>query len=74
MDMRIRKVLPDIEETLRSSREVVLSRVDLQSAQVKGKIRSGLRQPECAARRHAGTAPHCSSERHRPECLDRPSR
>jgi hypothetical protein len=41
MDMRIRKVLPDIEETLRSSREAVLSRVDLQSAQVNQTLQEG---------------------------------
>jgi hypothetical protein len=32
MDMRIRKVLPELEEAVRSTREVILARVDLRSA------------------------------------------
>ena len=42
MDMRIRKVLPDLEETVRSTREAVLSRVDLHSAKVTCALQEGL--------------------------------
>jgi hypothetical protein len=34
INMRIRKVLPDLEETVCSTREAVLFQVDLQSAQI----------------------------------------
>jgi hypothetical protein len=41
MNMRIRNVLPDLEETVRSTREAVLSRVDLQSTQVNRTLEEG---------------------------------
>jgi hypothetical protein len=42
MDMRIRKVLPDIEETLRSTRAAVLARVDLHSVNINHTLQEGL--------------------------------
>lgn len=42
INMRIRKVLPDLEETVRSTREAVLSRVDLHSAKVNRTLQEGL--------------------------------
>jgi hypothetical protein len=42
IDMCIRKVLPDLEETVRSTREAMLSRVDLQSAQINQMLQEGL--------------------------------
>jgi hypothetical protein len=41
INMRIRSVLPDLEETVRSTREAVLSRVDLQSTQVNRTLEEG---------------------------------
>ncbi|KAJ5904866.1 short-chain dehydrogenase [Penicillium subrubescens] len=41
MDMRVRRVLPTLEETMRSTREAVLARVDLHSASVELALREG---------------------------------
>jgi hypothetical protein len=41
MDMRVRRVLPDLEETVRSTREAVLARVDLHSANFDLALREG---------------------------------
>jgi hypothetical protein len=41
IDMRIRKVLPDLEETVRSTREAVLARVDLHAANINLTVREG---------------------------------
>jgi Centromere DNA-binding protein complex CBF3 subunit, domain 2/Transcriptional activator of glycolytic enzymes len=40
-DVRIRQVLPDIEESVRTSREAVLSRVDLHSSRVNAAMEEG---------------------------------
>jgi transcriptional activator of glycolytic enzymes GCR1 len=40
--MRVRKVLPDLEETVRSTRQAVLARVDLHSANINLTVREGL--------------------------------
>jgi hypothetical protein len=41
IDMRIRRVLPDLEEAVRSTREAVLARVDLHSAHTNLALREG---------------------------------
>jgi hypothetical protein len=41
IDMRIRKVLPDLEETVRSTREAVLARVDFHAANINVTLREG---------------------------------
>ena len=42
MDMRIRKVLPHLKETMRSTREVILARVDFRSEGFRKELREGL--------------------------------
>jgi hypothetical protein len=41
VNMRIRNALPDLRETVRSTREVVLSRVDLRSAKINRTLEEG---------------------------------
>jgi hypothetical protein len=41
MDMRVRRSLPDLEESMRSTREAVLARVDLRSANIDPTLREG---------------------------------